>query len=132
MSGRYDPANTTITFRAFIRRFDTSKAGPGEYDYLQDYIAAWLEHGNGIWRCGADFGNIAAVVAWIVMEFYTDQDVLEYVGPQHNELKRRRIRRVKGVFDPARPTWFMDRDSWEELVRRILICVDVSRPCCRV
>jgi hypothetical protein len=120
MSSKYDPSNRTNAFLAFVRRFDTSNASPGEYDYLQDYIAAWFEHGNGIGRCGGDFGAIVSVAAWIVAEFYTTPDVLEYVGPRDNELKRRRIRHVKGAFDPTRPTWFMDRDSWEELVRRKL------------
>ena len=102
-------------FFAWVNRFDTSDE-EAEYATLQDYIGAWMDHGDGMEFCAGDFGNFAIGFAFIVAA-YTEKP--ELLG--HHDKQKSKPRRVEGLMDLTRDSsLYLNRFSWDQKVFKLL------------
>ena len=127
------PNQLALSFLHFIVHFEVPQEAPERYEYLQDFIAAWVDGSdpmnNPLPECCGDFGSFMAVVAWIVNMYHTSSSLREYTPPGKTfSTKRTYHRRLKGVFDRSRQSWIMDRTSWEEAIRNKMQYGTIYRP----
>lgn len=105
------------SFQRFVMRHDASYVEhPEEEEYLQTYMMAWLETGEGVERTGKNYETYLRVALEIADA--TLRGELNFAlrgGPQ----ERRCERHITGLHEPSyESSQFLDRMTYELAVQR--------------
>jgi hypothetical protein len=105
-------------FFRFVQDFDECDSYfPVDWEALSDYIAAWLEFGNAIDVCKADWHSFMQGVERIVTAYEREPSLINYHPRDWRTRRRRTVDRIyedEGL-DPH-SSYFRYEDHWESVL----------------
>jgi hypothetical protein len=108
-------------FFDFVRRHDNLDV-LHDYEFLLDYVMAWVEHGDAIEWCAGKHGNLTGGLVLIIAKYLDDPSVLDYDDYQ-GTVHVTQDRRVQGLIDQDRPSVLcLSPAFWDREVFKTLSC----------
>src|SRR5256885_2917934 len=109
-------------FQQFVREFDDTFARHGgEFEYLQDWLYAWLQAGNGIEWTGRSYETYLRTCLDIADAAFRGQINYDYRGSAKENYRDARPRRIEAIHNPdnSDEAYYADRATYEQLATEL-------------
>lgn len=106
-------ANARRSFEYFARNLQTDPHDV-EFNYLQEWLGQWLEHGDGPAATGGNYETWLRVCIDIADAVMRHELSLNYAGTEEAGYADARERRIEGLHEPGYTgAYFLDRAGYE-------------------